>query len=679
MSSFILLSTGFRFRAVSIRIPAVCFLVALTMSPATVAKDQRQSGQTQKPLQYEVSVTLKLTQVFVAGPDGNPAQNLEKADFVLYDNGKLQKITDLEKHFIQTPESVASGLDVSGAAARPSPLLKRKYILLFDNESNDLTGVVKSRKSALVFLDNNLQPGDEVAFFSCSPASGLRVHEYFTSNHQEIREAIRKIKAEPGAELGGLAVESFSEHELANPEYPTLDGLFSLFKDFDSGANRRPYFRRDLLVRLTDLAKALRRVDGQKNIIFFSRAFRHIMDSPSSPDALRFRKMAEELASANCPVFVVNTAGGVESALSPNAGLSYLSDVTGGRYYDAVDHYAENAQNIRNVTSNYYVLGYPVDSSWDGKFHEIRVEVRRKGYRAFGQKGYYNPLPFNKLSAMEKSLHLIDVALGEDPYFEQPIGFPLAVLPYSDGPGSNTLLLSLIPVRVMMENLGKKTEIISLVLAEDKSIVTGRRAEVDWTTLAAETLCQYSAAALDPGHYEARVVIRNLETGRAAVGACSFELPGASDASLRLFPPLFIGPFCSTQYVNFSGDAKDKNGQSFSLTQAFLFPTRKYSPLPAELEEGGEIFRAVLRCERKGPEAQDFQVSAGLEIPGVGQSIPLEVVLLDRFEREHLLFLVLEFRSPAPLVTGPYTLRVEADNPQTGLRAETICDLTVKQ
>jgi VWFA-related protein len=649
------------------------------MSPASAAKDQSQSGQAQKSLRYELSVTLKLTQVFVAGPDGTPAQDLERADFVLYDNGKLQKITDLEKHFIQTPESVASGPYVSGGAASPSPLLKRKYILLFDNESNDLIGVVKSRKAALEFLENDVQLGDEVAFFSCSPASGLRVHVYFTSNHQEISEAIRKIRAEPGAELGGLAVESFSEHELANPEHPTLDGLFSLFKDFDSGANRRPYSRRDLLVRLTELAKALRRVDGQKNIIFFSRAFRHIMDSPSSPDAVRFRKMAGELASANCPVFVVNTAGGIESASSPNAGLSYLSDVTGGRYYDAVDHYAENAQNIRNVTSNYYVLGYPVDSSWDGKFHEIKVEVRRKGYRAFGQKGYFNPLPFNKLSAMEKSLHLIDVALGEDPYFEQPICFPLTVLPYSDGPGNNTLLLSLMPVRMMLENLGKRTEIISLVLAEDKSIVTGRRAEVDWTTLAAETLCQYSAAALVPGHYEARVVVRNLETGRAAVGAGSFELPGASDAPVKLFPPLFIGSFRSMQYVNFSGDANDKNDHDFSLTQAFLFPTRKYSPLPAELEEGSEVFRVVLRCEQKGPEAQDFQVRAGLEIPGIGGSIPLEVVLLDRFEQEHLLFLVLEFWSPAPIATGSYTLRVVAENPQTSLRTETTCNLTVKQ
>jgi hypothetical protein len=140
-----------------------------------------------------------------------------------------------------------------------------------------------------------------------------------------------------------------------------------------------------------------------------------------------------------------------------------------------------------------------------------------------------------------------------------------------------------------------------------------------------------------------------------------------------------VTSFRSAQYVNFSGDAKGRNGQGFSLTQAFLFPTQKYTPAPAELEEGVEAFRAVLRCERKGPEAQDFKVGAALEIPGVGRPIPLEVGLLDRFEREDLLFLIFEFRAPAPLAAGPYVLRVVAEDPQTNLRAVTTCDLTVVQ
>lgn len=668
-----------------ILVAEMLFPTFFSESPAIAFQEQPRIEQAMKPLQYEVSVILKLIQVFAADAKGNPAPDLEKSDFVLYDNGKLQKITEFEKHFIQMPEAVGAEPAVSEAALQPAPaaapLMKRKYILLFDNDSNDLEeGINKSRKAALEFLDNNVQPGDEVAFFSCSPTSGLTVHEYFASDHRKIREAIEKIRSIPGESLSGLAVESFSEHERANPEQPSLDGIFSLFKDFDTGSHRVAYVRRDFILRMTELAKALRQVDGQKNIILFSKAFRHIMDNPSDPDAMRFREMAKELASANCPVFVVNTVGGMDKQLSPNVGLSYLSNITGGKYYDNADNYAANAQSIQNVTSNYYVLGYSIGAAWDGKFHDIKVEVKKKGYKTYGQKGYFNPAPFNKLSAMEKSLHLIDVALGEDPYFGQPMSFPLAALPFSDKTGTNTLLLSLIPVKTMLEDVGKKTEVISLVLAGDKSIVAGRRAEVDWTTFSAETLCQYSAAALAPGRYEARVVVRNLETGKAAVGACVVEVPEATTAALKLFPPLFVGPYRSTQYVNFNGDAKDKGGQAFSLSQAFLFPTRQYSPLPGELEEGSESFLAVLRCERSGPDqAQNFHVRAWLEIPGGGQKTPLKVSLLASVKRDEILFLILEFRASAPLAAGPYTLSVLAEDPPTGTMAETTSDLIIKQ
>jgi hypothetical protein len=198
--------------------------------------------------------------------------------------------------------------------------------------------------------------------------------------------------------------------------------------------------------------------------------------------------------------------------------------------------------------------------------------------------------------------------------------------------------------------------------------------------LSAETLYQYSAAALAPGRYEARVVVRNLETGKSAVGACSVEVPEATAAALKLFPPLFVGPYRSAQYVNFSGDAKDKSGQAFSLSQAFRFPTRQYSPLPGELEEGSNSFRAVLRCEQADSErAQNFQVRAWLESAGGGQTMRLKVTLVDSVKRDELLFLILEFRAPAALPSGSYTLRILAEDSLTDTRAETASDLIIKQ
>jgi hypothetical protein len=146
---------------------AVLFPTFYSESPATAFQGKPRSEQAMKPLQYEVNVILKLIQVFVADLDGNPASDLDKDEFVLYDNGKLQKITAFEKHFIQMPDSAGAEPAVSNSTLQPSPaapILKRKYIILFDNDSNDLEGISKSRKSALEFLDHDASRGRSPSF-----------------------------------------------------------------------------------------------------------------------------------------------------------------------------------------------------------------------------------------------------------------------------------------------------------------------------------------------------------------------------------------------------------------------------------------------------------------------------------------------------------------------------------
>jgi hypothetical protein len=49
--------------------------------------DLAQEKIQQPTLQYEVSVTLKLVQVFVTDKQGRPVKDLNKSDFEIFDNG----------------------------------------------------------------------------------------------------------------------------------------------------------------------------------------------------------------------------------------------------------------------------------------------------------------------------------------------------------------------------------------------------------------------------------------------------------------------------------------------------------------------------------------------------------------------------------------------------------------
>ena len=53
-----------------------------------------QKTNDQEALQHEVSVILKLVQVYVADKNGKPVTELERSDFELYDNGEKDGITD---------------------------------------------------------------------------------------------------------------------------------------------------------------------------------------------------------------------------------------------------------------------------------------------------------------------------------------------------------------------------------------------------------------------------------------------------------------------------------------------------------------------------------------------------------------------------------------------------------
>ena len=452
----------------------------------------QQSGQTrtktaQEPLQNEVTVTIKLVQIFVADPRGNPVLDLEKSDFVLYDNGKRQTITEFERHFLSEPRPAVEESKLSPGRDVAS-LMNRKFIFLIDYGRNDLEGVMKSKKAALEFLDTKIQPGDEVALFSFSTISGLTLHEYFTSDNGKVKAAIKKIRDVPGI-LPGL----YDGSEVFGHEPTGMDAMYQEIMGphgGHAGASQRDFFS-----EVKEWAKALGHIPGQKNIILFSRGFGKDLTLPANPSSGPFQGMARELATANAPVFSVNTTTGVEAKVGagvfPEGSLEYLSNLTGGQYFTDATSYAKIAEGIQKVTSNYYVLGYSIAASWDGRFHEIKVEVDRPGYKVSGQKGYSNPLPFNKLSAVEKHLHLLDLALGEKAYAGQHLAFPLIALPFSGRNGANNILLAGIPVDRVRQDVGDHTEFISLILDQNKTIVDGRRFEIDWGTIRGDQACQY--------------------------------------------------------------------------------------------------------------------------------------------------------------------------------------------
>jgi VWFA-related protein len=639
----------------------------------------RLTGAVQTPLRHEVTVTLKLIQVFVTGPDGKPALGLDRSDFALTDNGRPQTITDFESHVLAVPAAeravaVAPPAPVpvpAGVEAGGGPLLNRKFIFLVDYVRNGFEGVQKAKAAALDFLETKVGPDDEVALYTLSPVSGLTLYEHFTRDHDKVRTKIRRLRDLP-AGGGSVGVESdqLTGMELMNAE------VFA-----GHGGHAGPS-QRNVFADIAEWAKALRTMPGQKNIILFTMGFGTGVLRAGTLDNILFEAMARALASANAPVFTVDTApqvppGRAVDARLPSGTLSersldYLSRTTGGMYMGHVNYSAKIADAIQNVTANYYVLGYSVPAAWDGKYHEVKVEVRRPGYVVHAQRGYFNPVPFAKLSPVEKHLHLIEIALAEGPAAMAAPTFPLTAVQFGRVDQPNTLLLADIPPNVRAL-VGDRVELISLILGPNSAIVDGKRAELGPADFGDRQAYVYSAATLAPGRYECRSVLRNLDDGRAAVGSCAVDVttlpadnPVVADGPV-LFPPLMLVRGQEARFINLAASVQAGAGLAPSLGEIFPFPAKEYVPLAGPLEPGQTSLFATLRClwggERGEGSVQEFE--AGIAPEGSDAWEPVELRMVAFVSRDAADFYLLGFELPV-LASGRYRLEIAAESASTG-------------
>jgi VWFA-related protein len=627
----------------------------------------------QAPIRHQVTVTLKLIQVFVADAAGKPAMDLEKTDFVLYDNGKLQTITDFEKHVLAVPAAGRAGAaNVTPApptpapAVEPAPLLARKFIFLIDYQRNELEGIKKAKTSVLEFIDTKTQPGDEVALYSFSASGGLKLHEDLTADRAKVRAAVGKLRDVPG--ITPVGMDDISPDHVPMGMALMTQEIFGRYSGSSGSAVR------SLFDAVTQWARVLRSVPGQKNILLYTRGFGRSLVRPGDPNHFAFQTMARELASANTRVFSVNTTTGVADKIAlgvfPEDSLDHLARTTGGSYFHDVNFSTKIAADIQDATASYYVLGFAVPAVWDGKYHDVKVQVRRKGYEVRSQRGYFNPLPFGKLSEIEKHVHLLGLISGEEATAKRVREFSLTAIPFAAAGAVNTLLLAEIPVAAIREAVGERAELVTLILNPGKAIVDGKRLEIEWAEFPTERAFHYAGIALAPGRYDCRAVIRNLDDGRAAVGACAVDVPEPMTEGPSAYPLFLFVRGLGAIYVNIASEKKEGGVEPFSISRTFPFPAKESIPLVGPLERGRTSLGAVLRCEWRSERGSEIELAVRLFPEGGGEEIEIDAELHDqRSDGEVDLYLIgIEIPELPP---GRYRFEIEAANPATGKTVRT--------
>ncbi len=661
----------------------VSLLISMIFLPASrwPAKQARQE------LKHDVVVTLKLVQVYVTDKDGMPIADMGINDFMVYDNGQPQKITDFEsRNLLETSPlaeaQLAAWPDTARKEKEAAALINRKFFILFDYEQNDPRGVAKSKKAAFQFVDTQMRPGDEVAVLSYSPMRGMVVHEYLQTDRGKVRDAISKLRDVPAKsadEAGfpvGRLIKEGTDFEIDGSNFFVGKGEDERGREFEI-ARIKIFFQ-----EIRDLAKSLRYIPGNKNIILFSSgiratllfgAFEPHMETVND----QFEGMIRELAAANCPVFAIDSAGALDRFSSiadrGDQSLRRLSEKTGGRYFNDASYVEEIATRIHQLTAHYYVLGYPVSEKWDGRFHELKVEVKRPGCQIHAPAGYFSAKPFREYSEFEKQLHLIDMALSEKPALQERLTFPLTALPWSEGNENGLVLLAEISREALKDVVNGQSELYILAWDRARKAAVSSRGEAGLAAFKQTMVYLYSDLALPPGEFEVRFVLRNMETGRGALGSSSVDTSGIPGSGLKMDAPLLLLPEQEASYVRVK-DSRRKAG--LSLQDIFQALPKRAVPLMGTLSGSAGRFLGAFRFLIPAGQKPNVSFSALMTNAESQAAVPLKYSLMSSQPKPEALHLLVEFQIPT-LKPGRYTLECGARDLTTGARTSRTTFLNV--
>lgn len=639
-------------------------------------------------LRHDAAAVIKLVPVRVLDEDGRPVRGLRKEDFTLTDNGKLMTITEFEVHesgeiriAAEDEGAVEPAIEPEARPwSRPEP--RRKIFFVLDMQGSMFIGNQEAKNTVLEFVENQLQPGDEAGVLTFGGLTGLVLRQYLTSDQDKIKKAIRRSLELGGGTAGttggrgstrrGDDAEG-SSTVLSDADFPFASGLHADWFD-DWGAYwqaKADRSRADFNTSMEELAVAMKYIEGSKSVVYFSTR------TPG-------RNASRLFAEANTTIYAVNTnvtpdkGGGAYASrqrkmkVMQGEALKGFAEASGGHYFADVKEAKTIAREVELLSGNFYVLGYYISPSWDGRLHKIEVEVDRPGLRVLAQKEYRDPKPFAELSDLEKQLHLYDVALSDKPASRDVLELPMKVLYGSAMAEANTAVLMKLGVDERTGVPPGRTEIFTLVFDKDHKIVLAERGEMDSAPYDRKAIYPYLLARLRPGDYEVRVLARGMETGQSAASRVPFTVPAPDDASrMSLSSPLLMVPGEKAEFMRMARPGKRK-AEPMSIIRFYPFLPEKAVPLLDDLPPGIDKLWALIPvdCGEGRPDETELDVKlARADETDGAKEIRIDWGLIDKKPADKGRDFYLIGISLAGLEAGAYRLEFTLTDTNSGIAA----------
>ncbi|MBA2301713.1 MAG: VWA domain-containing protein [Acidobacteria bacterium] len=391
-----------------------------TPPPAQQPPAQPPAQDPQKPPTFKTGINFVRVDVIVSDKNGNPILDLKPEEFSVSEDNKPQKIEQFEVVKIDpldqvqgpTNGEIRSREDEEREAARPEV---RMFVILFDDYHVRRGNDMAVRKPLIDFMQNQLAPADMVAImYPLTPVDDIS----FTRSQSRLISAIERFE---GRKFNYTPRNPFEEQYSYYPA-ATVERI-------------RNQITMSALKAAAIRMGGLR--EGRKSIIFVSEGLTSSLppqladpvagypglnnpnrNNPNAQNDDRYawasnvdmlndmRDVFQTVNTQNTSIYSVDPRGlavfeyginesvglqqdsvGLKSSLDS---LHTLSNNTDGRAIVNRNDLATGMKQIMRDSSGYYLLGYTSSRApTDGKFHEIKVNVTRRGVSVRARRGYW--------------------------------------------------------------------------------------------------------------------------------------------------------------------------------------------------------------------------------------------------------------------------------------------------
>ena len=555
-------------------------------APKPKADTGSEISQMDSAATFKVRVNLVQVRVIVRDSSGKPIDNLTRQDFLLYDQGKLQTISNFSVETAQTRLQRAAAIaktqedaSASEASGNKAPVLPERFVaLVFDDAHLSLQDATFARSQAGRFLDS-AGPTDRVAIYT---TSGQNILE-FTSDKAALHRAILGVvpralmPQEMGAEcpevthymadqienkhditVQGVAIEETVQCQFSGDETKRVQAAgivqSAVLRALSAGDVENEFTYR----HLEDVLRRLSSMPGERIMLFVSPGFllttTYLDESGVIDRANRANVVINTLDARG--LYTPDVMGDISRPSSDSvrtAGqktmyrvsaqqenqyvLGDLAYGTGGTFFHNSNDLQGGLQLAGLAPEVSYVLAFsPQNRKMDGQYHLLRVDLAKKlKYSVQARRGYYAPRKVDDPHELARQ-EIQEAIYSQEEIHELPLDLQTQYF-RSDPEGAHLSVVSRLEVKSMhfRKSDGRSLDEITLATAifdENGNFIAGgektvqmRLKDATYERLTRTGLTVKSSFAVKPGRYLVRQVVRDSEGSQMAARNGAVEIP----------------------------------------------------------------------------------------------------------------------------------------------------------